>query len=602
MRILLIFFLIMVGVVNVGNAQQYTRTIGEGDYLDVVVTTSNSSGNSSPVVTLDGLGLMPNLVSASRFLAQSTLGADMEAIASTAQLGFTRWIDQQLNTPVSYSLLQNGETYIKRYRAYLSSSGQDTTLADGDGSYWVENYFLFSWWKYVMESPDILRAKVALALSEIIVVSAYPDLMSQPLGLSSFYDLLIRNSFGNYRDLLYEVTMHPIMGRYLTYLNNRKTNVGANRFPDENYAREIMQLFTIGLYELNQDGSQKLDNTGNPIPTYDIDDIREFAKIFTGLSYGDRPKFGESGSLVKYRSCTIPLKMFNNEHEPGEKYLLNGFVVPARNPVDGMADIDDAIDNLFNHPNVGPFLSRRLIQRLVSSNPSPAYISRVAGVFNDNGFGERGDLKAVVKAILTDPEARSCKSDAFSGKLKEPIHRQLQLFRGFNATTPAGVYRFSTSEGYFDAAGQRALNSPTVFNFFLPDYAPVGPVANAGIYAPEFQIINSATLVGYANYVHRWTFEGKLAGSTELYPEEDPTEIDAKLKLSLADELQLLSEGKTDELLERLNLILMQGQMSEVTREVILNAIDEVKGEGADFQLNMAIYLTMISPEYLVMQ
>jgi len=589
-------------VADLAFSQQYTRIIGEGDYVDVVVTTSSSSMKSGGIVTLDGLGLMPNVVATSRFLTQATLGVDIECIDTTAAKGYSEWIEEQLTMPVQFSLLNNCNLYIKQHRSYLSESGQDTTIADGNGSYWVENYFLFSWWKYVMLSNDMLRAKVALALSEIIVVSAIPDLMSQPLGLADFYDILIRNAFGNYRDLLYEVTLHPIMARYLTYLNNRKTNVSANRYPDENYAREVMQLFTIGLYELNQNGTQKLDDTGNPIPTYDIDDIREFAKIFTGLSYGDRPNFGESGSLVKYRSCTIPLKMFNQEHETGEKNLLNGFVVPARSPVDGMADINDALDNLFNHPNVGPFISRRLIQRLVTSNPSSEYISRVAATFNNNGYDERGDLGAVIKAILTDPEARSCMTGTNSGKLKEPIHRQLQLFRAFHAQSQSGEYRFTTTESYLDATGQRVLNSPTVFNFFLPDYKPVGNIADAGLFAPEFQLINSATILGYMNAVHKWLFDANLAGTTELYPNENLTTDAKKLKIVLDDELELLNEGKVDELIERLNLLLLQGQMTETTRGIIIDAVDQVKNEGTTFQLNMAIYLAMIAPEYLIMK
>jgi uncharacterized protein (DUF1800 family) len=583
-------------------SQDYIRTIGEGDYLDVVITTSNSFENHSGESTLNGLGLMPNLAATSRFLAQSTLGVDFKTIESTAEKGYSSWLDEQMNLPVNFSLLGYCDNIIDRYKTRLTEAGKDTSIADGDGSYWVENYFLFSWWKYVMDSDDLLRARVALALSEILVVSASPDLMYQPLGLASYYDILIRNAFGNYRDILEEVTYHPIMSRYLTYLNNRKTKISINRYPDENYAREIMQLFTIGLYELNLNGTQKTDNSGNPIPTYDIDVIREFAKIFTGLSWGDRTNFGESSSKVKYRSCTVPLQMFNSEHEPGEKKLLNQLVVPDRNPVDGNADIKDALDNLFNHQNVGPFISRRLIQRLVTSNPSPQYIARVATTFNNNGHGERGDLKAVVKAILTDPEARSCATGIFSGKLKEPIHRQIQLLKGYNAKSVSGEYRYTTSESYLDATGQRVLYSPSVFNFFQPDYKPVGPIADAGLYAPEFQIVHSVTIIGYMNAIHKWIFEDNLAGNTELFPGENSSANDVKLKLSLDDELALLSQGKIEELVERLNLVLMQGQMSEETRDIIISSLQDVKSEGNAFQLDMALYLTMISPEFLILK
>ena len=599
-KIKVFIILLFIGVISY--SQEYNRTIGNGNYHGVVVTSSSSESNSKPEVTLDGLGLMPNLAAASRFLAQSTLGADYETINETAEIGYRNWLDEQLNLPVKFSLLANCNDIINKHKAFLIATGGDIKKADGDDSYHVRNYFLFSWWKYVMDAEDVLRSKVALALSEIVVVSAIPDFSSEPLGLSSYYDILIKNAFGNYRNLLEEVTFHPIMGKYLTFLNNRKTNIDKNRFPDENYAREIMQLFTIGLYELNTNGTKKTDSQGNSIPTYDNDDIAEFAKIFTGLTWSDQDKFGQGSRKVGYYSFTYPMRMHNDEHEPGEKYLLNGFIVPDRNPVNGMADINDALDNLFNHPNVGPFLARRLIQRLVTSNPSPGYIERVALAFNNNGVGERGDLKAVVKAILMDEEARSCTAGIYDGKLKEPINRHVQLLRSFNAFSASGEYRYTINESYLDATDQRVLHSPSVFNFFLPDYAPAGLIDDAGLVAPEFQIVHSATLMGYANAVIKWTFENNLVGKTRLFPDEPVSDEEANLRLDLNDELKLLSEGRFEELIERLNLILMHGQMSMSTRKIILDSIGLYEHEDDLFKLNMCIFLTMVSPEYLILK
>jgi len=265
------------------------------------------------------------------------------------------------------------------YINQLTERAKDSIVAQGGdpaGYEAKDQFFHSAFTNYAMTGEDLLRARVALALSEIFVISEVGALDGEPLGWASYYDLLLQHSFGNYRDLLYDITLHPCMGVYLTHLNNPKTDTTQNQFPDENYAREVMQLFSIGLYELNLDGSRKLDTAGNFIPTYDLGEIEEFAKVFTGLSWGDRNEFGKRFPVSEL-GLTIPMQMFDEEHEPGSKQLLNGFVVPDRNPVDGLADLNDAIDNLFNHPNVGPFLARLLIQRLVKSNPSPDYISRV---------------------------------------------------------------------------------------------------------------------------------------------------------------------------------------------------------------------------------
>jgi len=374
-----------------------------------------------------------------------------------------------------------------------------------------------------MTSPDLLRQRIAFALSEIFVISRRVEFISDDTrGVANYYDLLLTHAFGNFRDLLLDVTLHPAMGAYLSHLGNRKADLSKNRYPDENYAREVMQLFSIGLFELNQDGTQKLDENGEPIPTYTNANITEFAKIFTGLTIEPHPQFladlAEEGEEFVYNEeyyldplgiLYKPMIAFEQEHDSGPKTLLNGTVVPAGQGT--MADIEAAIDNLFNHPNVGPFIGLRLIQRLVKSNPSPAYVSRVAGTFNDNGQGVRGDMQAVIQAILLDEEARdtSYLNDPTHGMLREPLVRYISLCRTFNATNSSGEYTY-VPDHFSQEMLQYVVDSPSVFNFFLPNYQPIGPIAEADLVAPEFQITTSYTAVSAANLFDGAIFEAAM--------------------------------------------------------------------------------------------
>lgn len=570
------------------------QVIGGSNFHDVEVTTSDESGDGSGESTINTDGLSANLNASSRFLAQASLGADYETIMATADQGFEEWIDDQFTQPIAFSLKDYVSDLVEVYRDSLVANGEDP-----DDAFARSNYWRFAWWQYTMTSPDVLRNRVALALSEILVISDVPALGNEPLGLASYYDVLLKNSLGSYRDLLYDVSLHPTMGIYLTHLKNAKTDRENNRYPDENYAREVMQLFSIGLYELNIDGTQKLDTQGDPISTYDNDDIAEFAKIFTGLSWGDGEDFRYG--INADTSYTVPMKMYNEYHEPGAKFLLNDQLVPNRNPVDGMADINDAIDNLFNHPNVGPFLARRLIQRLVKSNPTPAYIARVADAFNNNGNGVRGDMKAVVRAILMDVEARDCAfaEEVTAGMLREPIVRYTQFNIAFNAASSAGKYHNSTSD-FKEETEQRPLSSPSVFNFFQPDFQPIGPIADMDLFAPEFQITNSLTTIGYANETHHWTFNEDPMESGRVYPYSYTAEN--KVELDLADELLLAEENKIAELIERLNLILAHGQLSEETKTIISDTLKEIPTDQNEAIVNMAIFLVLISPDYLILR
>jgi len=572
---------------------------GGSNHLNVTVTTSHNEGVEEGENLLSEVGLAPNKASASRFLAQSTLGANYELIDTVSQIGFSAWIDQQFNTPYSF----NYEAHSKDFRDRAYEQAPDS-LKPMAGNYYYR-YFTSAWTYDAINSPDLLRARVALALSEIFVISNdNAELRGRAYTLSNYYDMLSQNSFGNYRDLLEDVALHPAMGAYLTHVNNPKSDTTINRFPDENFAREIMQLFSIGLVQLNLDGTPILDNDGHPIPTYDNYDIAELAKVFTGLSWGDASAFGTPQSSIS--NWTIPMQMFEDWHEPGEKVIIDNFVIPDRNPVDGMADIQDALDHLFNHPNVGPFIGRQLIQRLVTNNPSPSYVARIASVFNDNGQGVRGDFKSVVRAILLDPEARDCATiyDDYAGKLREPLIRYTNLLRAFDFSTPSGEIRSTLAEFKLDMK-QSPLGSPTVFNFFRPEFSPSGLIQANGKQAPEFQILDGNTLVGYANLLQRWMFhQYDLNHRFFLYPNENlnPNYNGEELlgTLDLTDELLLTNDTDLGILLERLNLILAHGRLSHETKTDIIESLKGLPESYGIRRLQMAIFLVMISPEYLI--
>jgi uncharacterized protein (DUF1800 family) len=510
----------------------------------------------------------PNQVSvtpkqASRFLAQATLGADWEEIQRTAKIGYKAWLEEQYKRPVGYQ------------RPAL-----DQRLAQGLEV--DEAHRRWAWWAQVLQGPDPLRQRVALALSEIFVVSDnLGDIGDNPQGLADYYDTLLGDAFGNYRDLLRDVTLHPIMGVYLSHLRNEKSSGG--RFPDENYAREIMQLFSIGLFRLRDDGTQIHDAMGQPIPTYDNGDITEMAKIFTGLSFASPDYDFDEGTAV----WTAPMRMYDAFHEPGPKNLLRGMYVPAGQT--GMHDLENAIDDLFNHPNVGPFIGRRLIQRLITSNPSPGYLQRVSAAFADNGKGVRGDLRAVISAILLDPEARKApiSADIHRGRLRESFLRRVHLARAFDASNLVASFPISDGDALTTFA-QRPLSSPTVFNFFLPDYQPTGEILDAGLFAPEFQIINAVTALTSANSL------GQQVRGTMNNDDQPALEV----RLDLSDEIGIATDVKA--LLDRLDLLLMYGDMSAGMRQVLSQAL--VQLPDLEQRTEMAVHLIAFSPEYCVVK
>ncbi|MEM9530173.1 MAG: DUF1800 family protein [Pseudomonadota bacterium] len=517
---------------------------------------------------------------AARFLAQSTYGGNLALIDQVTAAGPAAWLNGQMNLPA--------QPFIDEVLSlYAVEDGAPIFSFD-----WV-------WWKQALAAPDLVRQRVTFALSQIFVISRQPEEINEDSrAMAAYWDMLAGNAFGNFRDLLLGVALQPSMGIYLSHLHNRRSDPALNRFPDENFAREVMQLFSIGLFELNSDGTERLGTDGQPIPTYGNAEITEMAKIFTGLTLvPENPdegiQFGDRGLQTRH----FPMVMHDPEHEPGTKTLLNGFVVPAGQS--GMQDLTMAIDHLFNHPNVGPFIGKHLIRFLVTSNPKPAYVARVSAAFADNGNGVRGDMKAVLRAILLDPEARdpAMIADAEFGKARDPLVRWVQLGRAFNVASPSGEYRHFSGlqweenlpavESVFMA--QFPFTAPSVFNFFSPTHQPAGVLTSAGLAAPEMEIIHDFTAIATVNAINRAVYQ-------EHYIYGDVFENE--LPLDLTTEVALAQSGP-EVLLDHLDLLLTYGTLSAATRRAILDAINPLSGDPEN-QTRMAIYLLMISPDYAV--
>jgi uncharacterized protein (DUF1800 family) len=567
------------------------------------VAACGGSGGSSGE---GAAAVQPTSAEASRFLAQATMGPNEAAIGELAGQTYGQWLSAQFAEPAA------------SHKAYL-----DAQLAAGTTSL-NASHFYESWWQQAVTGRDQLRQRVAFALSQIFVVSFADSNVSQyPRGMASYYDTLAAHAFGNYRDLLEAVTLHPMMGIYLSSMRNQKEDPATGRVPDENYAREVMQLFSIGLYELNPDGTRKLDATGNPVETYTMADIQGLAKVFTGWSWyagpnlADRTRTRFFGGSANPEREWRPMQAYNRHtsntdfHSTSAKTFL-GKTILAQSAPDPEGSLDEALDHLFNHPNVGPFIGSLLIQRLVTSNPSPAYVARVAAAFNNNGAGVRGDLKAVITAVLLDPEARATPvaGDPAAGKLREPVLRMTHWMRAFNARSTSG--RFLGIDNTDDPAsrlGQTPLRSPTVFNFFRPGYTPPNTtLAAQSLVAPELQIAHEVSVAGYLNYLQGWV--SRAPTSTQDVKPDYVKELDLVDKPSAA---------QPTELVERVNLLLMGGAMSESLKTALTTAIagrtipapaptrnssgqvtnqTQIDAARRD-RVHIAVFLTMASPEYL---
>ena len=549
-------------------------------------------------------------VRAAHFLSRATFGPTSEEVDALAermarlgaQASFAEWIDRQFSLPPSHH-----EPLTLRM---IADDGFDPLSIFPRAN----QYKHYAWWHIALAAPDQLRQRMAWALSQIFVIngtgpgfaSRAPDITGRPqyIGIVHYYDMLVHNALGNYRELLEDVTLHPIMGSFLSHVRNPKGDPSVGLFPDENYAREIMQLFSIGLYELHPNGVLKLDDQGLQVETYDNDTIKAFARVFTGLNSAGAPTFTNRG-----RNFYEPMQMFEEFHDTDEKALLRGTLLPAGQS--GMEDIRDALDNIFAHPNVAPFIARLLIQRFVRSNPSKNYIRRVAAAFEDNGRGVRGDLRAVIRATLLDWEALKSQSyyrvrepyglwvttrGTEHSRLREPVLRYAAFLRAFHPTSGYETGRFMIPDlnVYLN---QAAYIAPNVFNFYLPDHRPSGEILsyqpsqripNGTIFAPEFEIFTSVA----ANTV-----------ATRFYidvadAEADYT-VDSKLLLDFSVETELAADPAA--LLTHLDLLLCHGSLNDRTKQ-ILSEIVATETDDLTFRARGAILAVLTSPECAVDQ
>lgn len=604
----------------------------------IIVTASVGTGQ----VTLKPrpAGDKPSAKAAVRFLLQASFGADDAELASVQALGFEGWIDNQLTRPLN---LQQAAMAEFDNQLRIDFPGQVPELRAYGDDYPV------IWWETVMKSgatSDPLRQRIAYALSQTLVISGQVDAINfYPVSMSNYYDMLLRNSFGNYRDLLFQMTLHPCMGTYLSHLRNAKEDPSKNLFPDENFAREILQLFSIGLWQLNPDGTRVLNGSGQPIPTYTNNDIRNFAKVFTGLTLKKEglsqdpavrtadyfewtDNYTYSGTMEMwdqenwvYKPSQPWQTSANNYHDRTVKTLLNGTVLPANQR--GLKDIADAIDNIMAHPNVGPFICRQLIQRLVTSNPSPAYIARVGNVFTAQKANPN-QLAWVIKAILLDRDARdhSKLSDVTFGKPREPYMRIANLLKAFKASAPNGRFFL---RGLHESLGYAPMRSPSVFNFYLPDHRPAGVLSQAGLYAPEFQIMTDVAAISYPNYVHygliswrRWTnnqptnewVKSNFNSWGSYYPSGHPKSNTDIVTPDQSAEVALASDPAA--LLRRLDLWMTYGNLSAANHQLIREALERITqgnhgpaaypGDYLIRRADQAIYMIANTPEFNILK
>lgn len=507
----------------------------------------------------------PGPFDASRFLVQATYGPTPEMIVTVQSQGYAAWIENQFTRPLVSHL------------AYVDA------LPEAEPWSWHARESI---WKQAILGPDQLRQRVALALSEIFVVSAEDDDLGRAEPVAAYMDLLNRNAFGNFRQLLEEVTLSPSMGAYLDMLSNDKEDPETGRNPNENFAREILQLFSVGLYKLHPDGTLQLNEDGMPISTYDQDTIKGFAQVFTGWTFADQDQTKDWRFYWPEEDWRQPMEPWSWHHSTGPKRLLDGVTLPGGQSA--QVDLEAALDNIFLHPNVGPFFCRQMIQRLVTSNPSPAYVYRCGQAFANNGQGVRGDLKAVIRSILLDWEARS--TDVLSqpgyGKVREPIIRFVALLRAARAQPSAdGRFRYHWQSSAEWGLNQSPLQAPTVFNFFDPTYSQPGPIADAGLVSPELQIINETSVFGSANFLH---------AAIEGYADDD---TDITLDYSYLTSVV----GNNSGLLDRVNLLFYSGRMSAETRTILAEALAD-----RDFptdpleRVQTLVWLVSLSPEFIV--
>ena len=530
--------------------------LGLVSLLDACSHSASSTAN--PIVSSADAG---------RFLSQASLGFSRTDLNTAQFMSYTDWIDAQFAIPTSQGhydwLVANGynnTTYIN------STAGLDNTI-----------------WRKLISSPDLLRQRVVLALSEILVVSVLGvNSQWRQFAVAAYLDILEANAFGNFRDLLQQISLSPPMGYYLTFRGNVKANPTTGSEPDENYARELMQLFTIGLLQLNTDGSVKHDGNGVAIETYLQADVSGLARVFTGWNI-DTTGLPIPNPPPDYMQR--PMISVSSNYETGSKTFLGVTIPTGTSALNGLTI---ALDTLFNHPNVPTFISKQLIQRLVTSNPSPGYIQRISSVFNNNGSGVRGDMQAVIKAILLDTEARDSKvgSGSSFGKLREPVVRFTNWARAYSANSPSGAWAIGDLSDPASRLGQSPMRSGSVFNFFQPGYVPPNTSISAqGLTGPEFQITDETSVAGYINFMQRAIVGSSVGDLTADY---------SSLLALVGDSAALLYE---------INQVLAGSQLSAATLSTLQAAIDTISISTSAGQLNRihaALTLVLASPEYIV--
>lgn len=526
---------------------------------------------------------------ASLFLKRASFGASQAEIDALRGTAPADWVAAQIALPPTLYLAQTSALY--------------DTYPAGPFNNKIRAHRSIAW-KHMVDAPDQLRQRMVFALSQIVVASDAP-MPSNAKGMAFYMDAIAQNALGNYRDLLEDVTYTPAMARYLTYLNNRKGDPVTGRQPDENYAREILQLFSIGLNELNPDGTEKTGADGTPILTYTNADIINLARVFTGLGFGPGVIPSDPDDPAQWTKLPI----IEAEHSPLEKTFL-GRTIPAGTSAE--ASISQALDIIFEHPNVGPFLARQLIQRLTASHPEPAYVARVAAAFEAGSFTaqggtqfgtrQRGDLAATVAAILLDESQFGTATHGTTdyGKVREPVLNFVHWARAFNVTPNSPENEWSLLSESGDPArelGQQPFSAPSVFNYYRPGYiAPGTESGAAGLTVPEFQIVYSGSRRGYvrfmSDYVTDYTFspEPALASYTPDYSDE----------MALAHDPAALAD--------HLNAYLMDGRMSAATRQAIIDVVDEItlragaSENEADrkTRAGLAVAIAVTAPAYII--
>jgi uncharacterized protein (DUF1800 family) len=542
-----------------------------------------------PAAVVDRVGLVARSAAA-RFLLQASFGptpADIDQLAA--------------GTPAQWISSQMGMAYKSDFVSHVQAKWDQGADYRPGGSKYTDSWVGERFWATAATAPDQLRKRMAFALHHILMASQTDsNLYNHSRAYARYLDILNQHAFGNYRQLMEEIALSPAMGIYLSHLRNRKEDPASGRMPDENFARELMQLFTIGLVELNADGTTKTDAAGKAVETYGNADVMALAKVFTGWSWAfpdgqlTESRFRWSSPDYKLGSDTQidlqRMKFYPGQGSTSEVKLFAGkpwaVTIPAG--TDAHAKLKVALDTLFNHPNVGPFVGRQLIQQFVTSAPSPAYVARVTAAFNNNGQGVRGDLAAVLRAVLLDAEARNNPATT-TGKLREPVLRVTQWLRAFNASSASGQYMLAWE---LDAQGQRIWRAPSVFGWFRPGYVPPGTAfAARKATAPEFQLANESSSAAWVNQVEAMAGWGMGWNGSS-----------ADAVASYAAQQALAAAGNVEALLQNLNVLLLAGRMSGELRRDVLDAIGSVGGNDAASHLNrarIAVYLLMSSPEFL---